>query len=283
MKTNYESIDARARIAANAMDNPYFKKFVEKLQDYPNNSYFTVETLLGQEEWKKLKADKNTSSVAIGRIVSDNIKCNNLTGLKAEASVPGKPQTYKKEGEVILRSFFMPDFLGEFKDMKELKNQGIDSQTVLVKCWRQEKNEDGDTFTVEILDNNYNTILSESRVITEKFFTHYIDSVYDDSVPSKDGHNDEFKAIICLWYAYERVYELREELTGKEITKVVFIAPDPQMMRRVCGEKFNSTVNKYDYTGFIQNVFFNYTKDGLKELGFTEYVVTMPNNKIKIG
>ena len=188
----------------------------------------------------------------------------------ADPTIPGKAQTYKRVGEVDMRTIFSAPLWAIVDSMSDVyaMNPDLGANWVYIKCYW----EDGDTFVCRILD-------AKGTEICESFERKVSRAYFEKNEHA--GTNEEFKAIIALWYGLDRAFENAEMLREKGVDSICFLAPNAQMMARVAAEKFNTTANSYDYTDFIQKQFADFKEAGIRELPFKYGIYALHNSELR--
>ena len=85
-------------------------------------------------------------------------------------------------------------------------------------------------------------------------------------------NNVEFPAIQSVWYGFDRVCEMERNGEIDDIGTVYFIGTNQQMMRRVAGCYFGTSINNYDYTQYIQTNFIQFMPGELREINKKLYL-----------
>lgn len=259
-------VNAITRTAAIANETKGYPEFLNGMKTMPKNISVSTEAVLG-DEWTKLdRSDK----IKLGKAIMSNIKNGNLIGIVADKTIAGKAQTYKRIGEVDMRTIFSAPLWAIVDSMSKVfeMNSNLGTNWVYMKCFW----EDGETFVCKILDTKGAEICEHfERKVSKAFF----------EKNEHSGTNEEFKAIISLWYGLDRAFENSKMLKEKGIDSICFLAPNAQMMTRIAAEKFDTSANSYDYTDFIQKQFADFKEAGIRELPFKYGIYALHNTELK--
>lgn len=268
------SINEQARSAAVAGETEYFNMFIEKAKTYPSNIPFTIEQILGYDTWRLMQSNEK---IKLGKAISANIECGNLKGIEATNKVPGKAKNYVRVGDVRMSTFFFECYKGAYYHIQDVFKENTDvlgGDGAFIKCYKRSINDENGNIVLkcEFLDKNGNLIQNAEfeRIVNKEFFEKNI----------LVGKNYEFHAILALWYGYDRVYENQNLLKKIGIKNIGFLAPNDQIMQHIAGYTFNSAYSKYDYTEFIQNIFYEFSDNGLRRLPFSSCIISLTNNEL---
>lgn len=265
------NINGITRTAVNAEATKGFPEFVEKLESYPLNLESTISSVLGSDVWNTLDRSER---ISLGKAIKSNIECGNLKGILPISTPAGQNQKYKRVGIVEMLTVFTCDYWGDGKSIEEIlkANQALNNYA-FVKCWfKVNSKEDSVELYCEALN------IKGDSLFNAKPFKKELDFFVNQKI---ERGNSEFKAILALWYAFDRVFENRDELKANGINSICFLAPNEQMMRRIGGLKFNTSTNSYDYTEFIQRNFAQFREGELREIPFRKGIISLLNNEIK--
>lgn len=260
------SVNAITRTAAIAIETKGYLEFLDGMKIMPKNISVSIEAVLGDGWMNMDRSDK----IKLGKAIMSNIKNGNLMGIVADQTIAGKAQTYKRVGEVDMRTIFSAPLWAIVDSMDKVfdMNPNLGTNWVYLKCFY----EDGETFVCEILDTKGAEICAHfERKVSKAYF----------EKNELAGTNEEFKAIISLWYGFDRAFENAEMLREKGIDSICFLAPNAQMMARVAAEKFDTSANSYDYTDFIQKQFADFKEGGIRELPFKFGIYALYNSELK--
>ncbi len=256
------------RSIATANNTNGFQEFIEGISKYPIGVETTIANIIGSEVWNNMnRGDK----IRLGKAIMTNIKSGNLKGLEPIETPSGQNQLYKVKSRIEMLSIFTSQYWGETDNVEELLKANKELKNfAFIKC--------------SYITNKTNVILKTKAISSENKELYTTELVVDMNYFTKKNFNPknyECKAILCLWYAYESVFNNRELLKLKGINSVCFIAPNNQMMERICGLRFDTKMSEYAYNEFIQQNFFQFKPNEVKELPFIHGIISSKNNNIK--
>jgi hypothetical protein len=259
------SVNSITRTAAIANETKGYADFIEGMKKMPVNISTTVDAIL-REQWSDFsKSDR----IKLGKAIMSNIKNGNIVGIIAEEFVPGKAQSYKRVSDIEVRTIFSAPLWASVDSMTDVfrMNSNLSSNWMYVKCFWFENN----VFICQFLDHTGKKIVEYNREIPASFFEKNGDT----------GTNEEFKAIVSLWYGLDRAYENIDMIKSYNVDSLCFLAPNEQMMNRIAARKFDTIGNIYKYTDFIQKQFADFKENGIRELPFKYGIYAMLNSELR--
>jgi hypothetical protein len=262
------SVNVLTRIVANSNSTKGFEEFVRTVSKYPTGIDTTLQNVLGHEAWEELD---RSEKIKLGKAVMSNVKNGSLTGLQAIDTPLGKNQIYRVVGKVRWLTIFATEYLVSEKNIETILNLNRNkTELAFVRCTCHNDNNDVVTLNVE-------AILPSGDAIFKSKPRSMLLGEYEGR--KIEQGNFEFKTILTLWYAFDRVFEERELLKQKNIKTVCFLAPNEKMMLREAEGKFDTLNNSFDYTSYIQNSFAQFKKEGLRELPFKHSIISPSNSE----
>lgn len=264
------AINGIVRGVANANDTKGFKEFVKNISNYAVGSEITLQNVIGQQTWNGLnRSDK----IKLGKAVMNNVRNGSLTGLEAVNTPAGKNQIYRVSGRIRMLTIFTTEYLGRGESVEKILELNKDKLgIVFVRCFFVSNHDDSIVLNVEgILPNEKEPIFRAKREL----------SLGTCNGKKIEKGNYEFKAILSLWFGFDRVFEERKMLLEKNIKTVCFLAPNDQMISRVAGLKFDEPLNEFEYTQYIQENFAQFKQDQLRELPFLHCAISLKNEQLR--
>lgn len=252
MKTTLSQTPESTRNLIKSKEYPYFEKGI---REYSNGSKFSIEDVLDKGGYSD-----NSSLVSFKRLINNNIKNENLVGLRKIGHQNGVC-IFEKTCEVKIKDVFQIKLAEE-----ELNNLPYTPHTLFVFCSYKSINNEDIEFRV------YIRIKDKDGVIFKKEH-HIIGQLGYCGATQIAKNNQEFPAIQSVWHGFDRVVELLGEGTFVGINKIYFIGSNNQMMQRIAGEKLRDGQGSYAYTQYIQNNFFQFLPDQMRAIKIPYYLI----------
>ena len=248
-------VSTRATSASNLINAVGFEEFMSGVKNYSKGAQFSIPDALGDQ----LNNVRNNggSLVTLGKLIRNNVENGNLSGLEPLQTLEGTAKKYKVIGEVKLKKYFSVDWCMRLVDLKEQIK--FDAGELFVFCTYVSK-ADEDEVELCVYTKMRNSA-NEKPVVKEY---RYIKRLGNCGFIEINTNNQEFPAIQCVWFGFDRVAELERNGELHDIKTVYFIGPNPQMMQRVSGCYFGEAANMYSYTQYIQENFFQFLPDELR-------------------
>lgn len=248
-------VNTRAASASNLINAVGFEEFMSGVKNYSRGAQFSIPDALGDQ---LDNVRKNSGSlVTLGKLIRNNVENGNLSGLMPLQTLEGTAKKYKVVGEVKLKKYFSVDWCSHLEDLKE--QISFDVGELFVFCTYVSKIDEDE---VELcVYTKMRNVANEKPLITEY---RYKKKLGNCGFMEINTNNQEFPAIQCVWYGFDRVAELERNGELNDIKMVYFIGPNVQMMRRVAGCYFGEATNMYSYTQYIQENFFQFLPDELR-------------------
>lgn len=271
MKKEKDSVNSRASSAANLVNADGFVEFMKGVENYGVGAQFTIPDALG-EYVSELK-QRNVSLVTLGKLIRNNVENGNISGLEPLQTMEGSAKKYRVTGPVKLKRYFSTDWTDEIENlfMEPGEDYSFDPRVAYVFC-TYEKKRDSDEVILKVRVN----IPDDGEV----FDYSYKKKLGRCGFSEIENNNSEFPAIQSVWYGFDRLAELQQNGELEEIDSIIMVGTNNQMMRRVAGCAFGEANNKYQYTQYIQDNFFQFLPGELREIPYNIYLASADKSKL---
>lgn len=240
---------SKSAVGAKLATNPLFPQFINEINSYNINQVFTVRGCFTDVDWNSYDTKYRLS---LGRLVKNNIKCNNLTGIEIIPRLPNNnTQRYRVTGPIHFIQKLIIPCINKISDYNTLITK-LDSSSNSAVVYYNSSETNG------ILKLNITCKKCASR--TELFsFTKEI-VIHNDPLDNKN--TNVIKAIrsclVGLWIN-------ESNLKDSKITTVYICSSNRSMLERISGKIVDSS-NNQDYESMIQDYFNDFIQGNKMEL-----------------
>lgn len=250
------NIASKTASAMNLINAIGFQAFWNGIKNYGVGAQFSVSDVLGDYAQQIRSAGGNL--VTLGKLIRNNVNNGNLSGIQPLNSTKGSAQKYIITGPIKLKNYFsVPYYENKLTDPKGTIK--IAPNILFVFCNHESKRGSDDiTFKILTAQLDYQNQIAKGPSYTFK------KEIGNCGLVEINQNNSEFPAIQSVWHGFDKVSEMEQEGKLKGIAEVRIIGTNAQMMRRVAGCYFDTSLNAYAYTQYIQSHFMIFMKGEIK-------------------